>query len=707
MGDDATPDVESAVEVRWLPLKSATWCLTLLRQIRAMNAEVRRHNGFHPLGERKVELEIDSDVGLQLVLPGDSFDDHFRLRFEQWTTDIGWLNRRLPELLKLLDLPAQWGKIRVVDENGSALSGLSPAINGWHPFEYEAGRCLGAGLSFLEERLAEAARSKELPPGWESAADGTLPDWPVRDIHELVDHPKDWHGALISSQYPEVMLDEFRRELRNARRSLRHFIAHPTNRPRFDDNPADIHETERQLELLIDALSLRCRELRDPGLGDQVQPIHHRVAENASAGTATSSDVATSDKDRIALLRSSFASLKSRFQAIADRGIPTKVWLIQHHSLEGDILGMIPGFKFGNSWGGASASNPGGWAILSDRKTEVEFPRFTRWVQFEGGSETSLKPVSIDAARLLRVLPDKLLPRLWDNLPIGTDLANNEIAWVDAVFELAWREVLGSPLRADKFVPMGIDTRVSLSSYAAFFRDFRPGEIPDLNPDWFSTLDSFAIASVYAIDIISNWIDQAELPLSKANSNMETLIEFPAGRDNVPQATRQLALPEEGRRKFWASFSSEMGNARRDPRNADSKTQLRLENIENFVRWNYGTLWALHDQRIAPAISPDERTQHGSRCEQFNRAAANLAIAFARWDEELTEADYDLLNVHNGGSHIGRAICPMLCVVVARSSTPAFAVAPPASPIDNQHSRMRARAVLLPTEATNSAGRRY
>lgn len=106
-----------------------------------------------------------------------------------------------------------------------------------------------------------------------------------------------------------------------------------------------------------------------------------------------------------------------------------------------------------------------------------------------------------------------------------------------------------------------------------------------------------------------------------------------------------MSTPEAECRKFWARFSIEISDARRDARTADAAVQDRLTAIENFVLRNYSTLWQLHEKRLAPESSPGDL--NGSRCEQFNRAAAELAMAFLRWGEALKDSDYVLLNVHD------------------------------------------------------------
>lgn len=112
----------------------------------------------------------------------------------------------------------------------------------------------------------------ELPPGWEP--NGTAwPEWTIRDVEELRAWLAAWLQGLVdarstTSQWasrPESYLDDFRRELRNTRRALRAWgVSLPAG---FDDNPADIHEAERQLELLIHNLSKPAAEKQPEVIG--------------------------------------------------------------------------------------------------------------------------------------------------------------------------------------------------------------------------------------------------------------------------------------------------------------------------------------------------------------------------------------------------------------------------------------------------------
>ena len=125
---------------------------------------------------------------------------------------------------------------------------------------------------------------------------------PVRDISELLAHLNRWHATFAKvwdelriavearlddkaiDDWTAKLLDETRRELRNARRAVREWIDEPTKRPTFDDNPADIHEAERQLELLIDGLTsptpiVPSSVLPDVAKGNVVMPPGAGVAQ--------------------------------------------------------------------------------------------------------------------------------------------------------------------------------------------------------------------------------------------------------------------------------------------------------------------------------------------------------------------------------------------------------------------------------------------
>ncbi len=129
-----------------------------------------------------------------------------------------------------------------------------------HPFTTERrafADVLHLFTGWRDELEREIQARGELPPGWE-ATDSTWPDCPIKTVEHLRERLSSWlrgiHQARSSSRSnPENYLDDVQRELRNARRATRAWgIALPTE---FNDKPADIHEAERQLELLIDGLA--------------------------------------------------------------------------------------------------------------------------------------------------------------------------------------------------------------------------------------------------------------------------------------------------------------------------------------------------------------------------------------------------------------------------------------------------------------------
>lgn len=177
--------------------------------------------------------------------------------------------------------------------------------------------------------LATAATLQDdFPPGWEfqrgriltpfdatfeTTAKGmrlreetVIPSHPVRNASELLDHLRRWHAEFMSvlsqlriatearvddeavAEWTARLFDETGRELRNARRAVREWIDEP-ERPACDDNPASIHDAERQLERLIDGLApVISRELDSTLLSPEVAALPATLRQIADAiGFAT------------------------------------------------------------------------------------------------------------------------------------------------------------------------------------------------------------------------------------------------------------------------------------------------------------------------------------------------------------------------------------------------------------------------------------
>ncbi len=229
------------------------------------------------------------------------------------------------------------------------------------------------------------------------------------------------------------------------------------------------------------------------------------------------------DAAALGLLRSSFASLKSRFQATSDRGLPCKAWLVHAHTQDDGsppIYGWADGFDLNRS--GTAASRRGIRFGLKDGRT-IDEPSFRRKVQLTGGDD--LSSPGVDAAQLLDDLPADVAARLWGRLPDGTELKGGLPLWMLAVFELANANVVGVPLRAIRRAANSANSSVALDSLLDGFRDLLPEQSPPEFPDWYATLDNFAVASVQAIDILQSWLADELKRETEANSERPKPVE--------------------------------------------------------------------------------------------------------------------------------------------------------------------------------------
>ena len=131
----------------------------------------------------------------------------------------------------------------------------------------------------------KAFENGELPIGWEPDAEFNFPEKPIRNERELTEY-LDFVLSIVREQLTErttddELLDDVQRELRNARRAMRAFgDSLPAG---FNDNPADIHEAERQLELLIDGFTLPSGDMKTEANSEPPKPVE-RQAEMRAGG---------------------------------------------------------------------------------------------------------------------------------------------------------------------------------------------------------------------------------------------------------------------------------------------------------------------------------------------------------------------------------------------------------------------------------------
>ena len=131
---------------------------------------------------------------------------------------------------------------------------------GWNPLNLWIPKTMGycpelqylSLRSFYSQIVQMAEETRELPRSWEPHLDGRLP-LPVRNPSDLVIYLVPFNMTLDSYRslgrvVPEWLFQEFQRGLRNVRRAFNSFGLADT--PTLNDDPANINQAEKQLELL-------------------------------------------------------------------------------------------------------------------------------------------------------------------------------------------------------------------------------------------------------------------------------------------------------------------------------------------------------------------------------------------------------------------------------------------------------------------------
>ena len=238
----------------------------------------------------------------------------------------------------------------------------------------------------------------------------------------------------------------------------------------------------------------------------------------------------------IKLLRSSFESIKSRFQKLAEDGSVGKAWMV-HQYRDVDEPGRPDVFSHADDFNAKKGEieiclDIGSKSILGELP-EGSY-RARRTSQIIGWQ--AVKGASIDASILSRMLPDLLKQRLWGAMSecrhANTDTGFH---WVAITFELAFAEIKGSALRTVRHIPLGHGMHASIDDIEGIFpTEFCfPLEMigglekweekfdlvaaaterfyhPKMPNDWYATFDNFAAASVLAVDVLLNWLDELE-----------------------------------------------------------------------------------------------------------------------------------------------------------------------------------------------------
>lgn len=224
----------------------ATCCLSVLAYVRrVLDATGRRNPPLFPRMPRYWPKDV-SPANQEDDFPGVSNDPYWleMARFDEFCFrfDGELIIAELMAAAEKINLPV--APLRLPETTGEP----------WNDELYvsrELVRWLEAWRDGLKRTAAER---KELPGGWEPQ--GSI--WPLSMITKPA-HLRGWleswlngiHKARSSSWgTPELFLDDVQRELRNTRRAAREWgLPLPDG---FDDEPANIHKAERQLETLVD-----------------------------------------------------------------------------------------------------------------------------------------------------------------------------------------------------------------------------------------------------------------------------------------------------------------------------------------------------------------------------------------------------------------------------------------------------------------------
>lgn len=288
-------------------------------------------------------------------------------------------------------------------------------------------------------------------------------------------------------------------------------------------------------------------------------------------------------KRETALLRSSLASVKRQFQAVWDSGVVNRVIVIQQnkHATGLPLDSSDIDWLFIHARGYAKSDNhlhrdADGRVILSGYcsgarwRSNKPVPNFgfDRWHQVIG--LPAVEGVAKDAGRLLKDLPENVRHQLWkvEANPVGTSVPSSckWVMWSEAVFALAWKEIVGSPLRANKATPV----RFGVPS---FTEPLPTHEDWYSMRDWYSTLDNFAAASVQAIDIIQSWLP--DVPKREAEGDgVARILAAIAQQQQTPKLNRG------GQRKYDSKLKKRIRDAwatGRHKRYIDCDTALKLE----------------------------------------------------------------------------------------------------------------------------------
>jgi hypothetical protein len=221
----------------------------------------------------------------------------------------------------------------------------------------------------------------------------------------------------------------------------------------------------------------------------------------------------------------------------------------------------------------------------------------SRAIQLYGTRQArdSLEPIFVDAGNLLSSMRADSL-----SVPIPSPTLRTDkplARWLYFLFDMAWAEVAGSPLRVSREKSAWYQNTDVTLKMVLWFRGpnkpagFHPAEpmianIPD-PPNWYSVIDDLAQASVDAIDILlaevmtrEEGVENRDLPRFTDEHVLQTLRNMAVHMERNP-ATFAFLSEEEIRDHFLLQLNGQFkGNAFGEVRNGRGKTDIliRLEN---------------------------------------------------------------------------------------------------------------------------------
>ncbi len=159
-------------------------------------------------------------------------------------------------------------------------------------------------------------------------------------------------------------------------------------------------------------------------------------------------------------------------------------------------------------------------------------PGVSRDCEFHGDVERwqEYSAIATAAGSCLTGLPKHVTALVWRDWLNGFDLPSDVWLWTNAVFELAWRQIPGSSVKAERFADV-LGCQIPLDAIPQLRANVADGKsssspevarelatLPDDPPRWYSLLDDVLNASITAIDLLFAIAGQAAAPPIQQNS---------------------------------------------------------------------------------------------------------------------------------------------------------------------------------------------